>query len=165
MRAPRLLLAFLLGLPLLAVAVGPAAAKDPEPTVKGLAVLDWLQGAWRTAEGSSTWETTYTSPEGGEILSATKEISGGKVVTYDFERFFEKDGKVVLTPFPHGRKSLDFPLEKYDAAAKRAVFTNAANDFPSTFTYERPSEGQLKITLEGKHGSEPMKIVLAFKKR
>ena len=158
-----LLIAFLVVLSLVAVAGGNAAAKDAEP--KGIAVLGWLEGAWRTEGGESTWETTYTSAEGGEILSATKEIAHGKVVTYDWERFFEKDGKVVMTPFPRGKKSLEFPLEKYDAAAKRATFVNAANDFPSTFVYERPADGRLRITLEGKHGTEPMKIVLEFKKK
>src|SRR5688572_18266845 len=106
------LLVFALGLPVLALVAGRASAKDPEPA-KGIAALDWLEGAWRTEGGDSTWETTYTSAEGGEILSATKEIAQGKVVTYDFERFFEKDGKVVMTPFPGGKRSLEFPLEKY----------------------------------------------------
>jgi hypothetical protein len=163
MHASHLLFVLVLGLSIVAAVGGTAAAKDAE--LKGIAALDWLQGAWKTEGGDSTWETTYTSAEGGEILSATKEIAGGKVVTYDFERFFEKDGKVVLTPYPHGKKSLEFPLATYDAAAKRATFVNAANDFPSTFVYERPADGKLKITLEGKHGAEPMKIVLEFKKR
>jgi hypothetical protein len=163
MDATRLVLALFLALPLLVVAGGQALAKDPE--TKGIAALGWLQGAWRTAEGESVWETTYTGAEGGEILSATKEIANGKVVTYDFERFFEKDGKVILNPFPRGKRSHEFPLEKYDAAAKRATFVNAANDFPNTFIYERPADDKLKITLEGKHGTEPMKIVLEFRKR
>jgi hypothetical protein len=164
MDVSRLLALILIAAPLLVVASGTAAAKDPEPA-KGVAALGWLEGAWKTAAGESVWETTYTSAEGGVIVSATKEIAGGKVVSYDFERIFEKDGKVILNPFPGGKRSLEFPLESYDAAAKRAVFVNAANDFPSKFTYERPADGRLQITLEGKHGTEPLKIVLAFQKK
>jgi hypothetical protein len=163
MREPHLVLVVLLGLPFLALVAGTAVGKDPEP--KGVAALAWMEGAWRTGEGDSYWEAAYTGASGGEIVSATKEIAHGKVVTYDFERFHEKDGKVVFQPFPHGTKAKEFPMESYDAAAKRAVFVNAANDFPSRFTYEQPAAGRLRVTLEGKQGDEPMKIVLDFKKK
>jgi hypothetical protein len=142
-----------------------ASAKDAEAT-KGIAALAWLQGSWRSDGGHSTWEAAYTGPEGGEVVSASKEISGGKVVTYDFERFYEKDGKVIFSPYPHGKKSShEFPLESLDAAAKKAVFANPANDFPSRFTYHRAADDRLVVTLEGKQGDKPMKFSIEFKRR
>jgi len=143
-----------------------ASAKDPEPPAKGIAALSWLQGAWRTADGESVWEAVYSSPEGGEVVSASKEIAGGKVATFDYERFFEKDGKVIFSPHPGGKKSKhDFPAESLDAAAKKAVFVNTANDFPSKFTYHRVADDRLTVTLEGAPGGNPMKIAIEFRRR
>jgi hypothetical protein len=150
----------LLSIPALLVVVATASS------LEGVAALAWLQGSWRTADGDSVWEAVYSSPEGGEVVSASKEIAGGKVTTYDYERFFEKDGKVVFSPYPHGKKSKhEFPLESLDAGAKKAVFANPENDFPSKFTYHRVADDRLTVTLEGAPGGSPMKIAIEFKRR
>ncbi len=138
---------------------------EPPPAPPRIADLGFLEGAWTATLEASTWEACYTSATGGEVLSATKEIKGGKVVTFDYERFFEKDGKLIFTPFPGGRKSLEFPLAYLDAAAKKAVFENPANDFPMRFTYQRTAERTLRVTLEGDPARSPMTIVLDFKRK
>jgi hypothetical protein len=130
----------------------PAPAEDP-PTVKGdVASLAWLEGQWRSAGEGDAWEACYSGPEGGEIVSATKRIKGGKVTLFDFERFREEDGTVVLTPFPHGVKSVDFALVALDPVAKRAIFDNPGHDFPTRMRYEVGEDGHLRIAVMGKEG-------------
>jgi hypothetical protein len=131
----------------------------------GVADLGWLAGSWRGSDGQSTWETCYSSPEGGEVVSASKEIRGGKVVTYDYERFWDKKGTLVFSPFPRGRKSPhDFPAVEVDAKAQKAVFENAANDFPRKFTYHRAAPDRLVITLEGEQKGQPLQMKLELKR-
>jgi hypothetical protein len=142
-------------LAVLALAAGAMLSADPpaEEPRRGIAALGWLEGAWRSADEKGTvWEACYSSPEGGEIVSATKQIKGGKVTLYDFERFREVDGKVVLTPFPHGKASVDFtmadaPSRPGEPAPKRAIFVNLEHDFPQRMKYELTADGKLEITL------------------
>jgi hypothetical protein len=118
------------------------------PTVNDLA---WLAGHWRgTLANGATFETHYTGAEGGMIFSVSKEVKKGRVVTFELETFFEKDGQLIYHPYPYGKKSEHaFPLLTYDAAAKRAVFENKEHDYPQTFTFEQPAPDRLVITLSG----------------
>lgn len=129
----------------------------------GIASMDWLSGTWSGTDGESVWETCYSTPEGGMIVSASKQITNGKAVMFDYEVFVEKDGKVVLTPFPFGNKSKAFPAT--EVTAGKAVFENPKHDFPKKFTYQRTKDGELHITLEGEQGGESMEFTLKFKKR
>jgi hypothetical protein len=116
-----------------------------------VADLGWLAGHWRgTLANGATFETHYTGAEGGMIFSVSKEVKKGRVVTFELETFFEKDGQVIYHPYPYGKKSEHaFPLLTYDAAAKRAVFENKEHDYPQTFTFEQPAPDRLVITLSG----------------
>lgn len=137
---------------------------DPPAAAPRVTDLGYLEGAWSATHDGSTWEACYTSAAGGEVVSATKEIKAGKVVTFDFERFFEKDGKVIFQPFPGGRKALEFPLTRLDVAARKAVFENPANDFPMRFTYHRTGDTTLRVTLEGDPARSAMTMVLEFRR-
>jgi hypothetical protein len=105
-------------------------------------------------------EACYSGPEGGEIVSATKHVEGGRVVLFDFERFREEDGKVILTPFPRGKASVDFELVGHDPSVKQAVFVNPKHDFPSRLKYERTADDHLKITLAGEQGGRHVGFTL-----
>ena len=58
-------------------------------------------------------------------------------------------GTVTLTPWPFGKKSVSFPLKRYDAATRTAVFENLAHDFPQTFAYRLAAANRLQIRLTG----------------
>jgi hypothetical protein len=141
----------------------PPAAK-PELR-KGIAALGWLAGSWRGTDGRSVWETCYSTPEGGQIVSASKEMRGGRAVMFDFERFRTTSDAVVLTPYPFGKKSVDFTLTGHDPAVKKAVFVNEEHDFPKRFTYAIDAEGRLTIRLEGEQRGKPVKLELKLEKR
>ena len=116
-----------------------------------IADLTWLAGHWRgTLANGATFETHYTDAEGGMIVSVSKEVKKGRVVAFELETFFEKDGHLIYHPYPYGKKSEHaFPLISFDAPAKRAVFENKEHDYPQTFTFEQPAPDRLVITLSG----------------
>ena len=132
-----------------------------------LSDLGWLAGHWiGSSEGGVVYESHYSDPTGGLIVSAHKEIRKGRAVSADFEMFFEKDGRVIFHPSPNGNKSEhSFPLVSYDALARRAVFENREHDFPQVFIYEQPTLDVLRITLEGpgKDGN-PKRIVFEMRR-
>jgi len=160
---PRTLLALALLLPFgsLLPTSPPRAAAAAEAEIED---LGFLEGRWVGGDGHSEWETVYTSPHGGEVLSASKEVRGDRVVTHDFERFHVSAGKLTMTPFPGGRQSHDFPLVEL-TSGRKAVFENPENDFPSRFTYHRVDDGHLRIRLEGDTGGEPLVVELDLEKQ
>lgn len=116
--------------------------------------LGWMAGSWMGSQSEgATYESHYTDPSGGIIVGSSKETRNGRAVGYDFEVFYEKEGRIFYQPHPNGRKSPHvFPLVAYDGMARRAVFENRDNEFPHTFIYEQPSSDVLKITLLGAGG-------------
>ena len=123
----------------------------------GTSDLPWLEGVWRGRVGGRDFEARYTSPDGGLILSMSKYTANGKAVEFEFERFTEKEGTVVLTPYPDGKESpATFRLTDFDQKTRRAVFENPEHDFPTKISYQRVAEDSLTILVSGprKDGKE-----------
>ncbi len=128
-----------------------------------LAGMTWLEGHWRGAVDANVFEACYTSPEGGEIVSCSKEIANGRVVFYELERFLIDGDEVVLVPHPGGKASVRFLLS--DFGEKRATFSNEAHDFPKHLTYERKAEDRLVITLTGNENGKPQTEMYDLKRK
>jgi hypothetical protein len=127
--------------------------------------LPWLEGVWRGRVGSRDFEARYTGPEGGVVLSASKYIAQGKAAGFEFERFEEKDGHVVLTPYPEGKESpATFRLTDFDQKTRRAVFENPEHDFPTKISYQRVAEDSLTILVSGP-GKDGKKKVIRYELR
>ena len=149
-----------------------ALAPDEEPRTGArpsrdvtVADLAWLAGSWTGSDGQSEWESSYSSPAGGQIVAASKEMRGGETVMIDFEHFYERDGEVRMTPFPFGKKSVEFALSEYSGADQRAVFANPEHDFPKTFVYHRVDRETLKVTLDGEMNGAPLRVELVLTPR
>ncbi len=136
-----------------------------EPAPASVADLGFLAGSWKGGDGTSEWEACYSTPSGGLVVSATKELKGGRAVMFDFERFQMKGETLIVVPYPFGKASKEFPLKALDRDAKKATFENAKHDFPRSLTYHRAADDQLNITLVGDMGSGEMTITLEMKKR
>lgn len=124
------------------------------PSISDLA---WLEGTWRGRVGARDFEARYSGPEGGIILSASKYSTNGRPAGFEFERFQEKDGHVVLTPYPEGKESpATFRLTDFDQKNRRAVFENPQHDFPTKISYHRVADDKLTILVSGpgKDGKE-----------
>lgn len=131
--------------PILSLVVALGAEANELTAAEQLASLDWLAGTWRD-EG---FEAHYTSPEGGMILSTSKNYAGGRVVFFEFERIEIQDDSVVYIPYPAGKASVTFTLVDYDPKKKRVRFENKEHDFPKDLTFERIATDQLRIFLTG----------------
>ncbi|GJM24139.1 MAG: hypothetical protein DHS20C16_05540 [Phycisphaerae bacterium] len=112
--------------------------------------LSFLAGNWSGTFPGGRWESAYTTPDGGMILSASKEFRGDKIVMIEFEHFYTVEGEVVVVPFPFGKKSsVSFKLSEFDEAKNRVVFANPEHDFPNKLIYERTKPNELVIQVIG----------------
>ena len=156
---------------LLALFLGPvtvlAAAPGSAPANVRIEDLSWLAGSWsgevRGAAPGTRFETHYTTPQGGVILSSSKAFNPeGKLSWFEFERFEARDGVLQVTPYPNGKPSVPFTLTEYDPAAKKAVFSNPQHDDPNHITYQRLAEDRLRFTVTGdKEGESMLEITLS----
>lgn len=131
----------------------------------GIERLAFLAGTWRGTYPGGEWESAYTTPQGGVVLSSSKDMRGGKVVMIEFEHFREVEGNIVLTPYPFGKKSrVSFKMTEFDTNAKRAVFTNPEHDFPNKLVYERTAKDELTIQVIGTQRGKPIEQTMNLKR-
>lgn len=135
------------------------AASQPESGAKYspaqiIMQLKWLEGEW----SSDSFSAIYSSPEGGIIMSISKEFDKGELVFFEFETIIATDSLVALTPYPYGSKSVHFTLVEYDPDSTKAVFENKAHDFPTRISYELISPNNLLIIVSGIESDKPVEI-------
>lgn len=138
----------------------PEAPKQP-PASARIEDLGWLAGSWageiRGAGATTRFETHYTAPRGGVILSTSKAFKpDGTLSWFEFERFETKDGTLQVTPYPNGKADVSFALAEYDPTAKKAVFTNPGHDYPNRITYQRLAEDRLLFIVAGNREGAPV---------
>jgi hypothetical protein len=115
--------------------------------------LDWLEGKWSGDIQGKPFEAIYSSPEGGVILSQSKELNENSPCFFEFEKFEAFDDAVIMTPYPGGEKSVPFRLIDYKSTVKKAHFRNPEHDFPNDIIYEMPEPDRLLFTVSGKSKS------------
>ncbi len=139
---------------LLALLIVPAVHAEKvtdEVTGRDLVMsMSWITGDWSGPMWGGTFHAHYASPAAGRLLSESELVKEGRVVHYEFESFRAKGDKVLLTPFPGGKRAATFEMTAYDRAGKKATFENK-NDFPSRIVYHRVADGRLVITLSAPH--------------
>ena len=123
--------------------------------------LAWLEGVWRGRIGGREFEARYSGADGGQVLSASKYTKDGAAAGFEFERFQELDGTLVLTPFPEGKSSVTFKLAELDPQSRRVVFENLAHDFPTRLSYQRVADNKLTILVSGP-GEDGKEQVLTY---
>lgn len=121
--------------------------------------LSWLAGSWsgevNGAAPGTRFETHYTTPHGGVILSSSKAFGqSGKLSWFEFERFEIRDGALQVTPYPNGQASVSFTLVHYDQLVKMAVFANPQHDYPKRIIYQRMADDRLLLVVAGNEGED-----------
>ncbi|QDU68424.1 DUF6265 family protein [Engelhardtia mirabilis] len=144
-----------------------APTQEPEqPTAltgaEQLAAMTWLEGAWECEIWGGRFQSTYGTPEGGVLLSASKLLVKKRAQFFEFELFLVREGTVLLVPHPEGEAADPFELSEFDAKARKAVFENPANDFPTRITYHRESDERLVITLDDPHHGTERRDLFEF---
>lgn len=114
-----------------------------------IAQLHWLEGHWRGMVGNNVIEAIYTSPEGGQVLSVSKEFRTNRPAFVEFERFHMADSLVVMTPYPGGKESVSFTMTAIDPENQSATFSNPDHDFPNDIIYQAIGGDSLVIEVSG----------------
>jgi hypothetical protein len=149
----------------IAIADETLEAKGGSSAGATVADIAWLAGQWKGTIDGGTWESSYTTAEGGIMLSASKEFRGDRVVTIEFECFRVIEGKLTLIPYPFGKQSETvFPIKEIDKDARKVVFANPEHDFPRELTYHRSADDRLQIKLTGEQRGKAIEINLDLRK-
>jgi hypothetical protein len=128
-----------------------AQAAQPSASAAGSRVSDlaFMGGCWRgVTRSGTTIEEFYTAPTANQMLGVTRYVRDGRVVDFEFTRIDQTDSGAVLTPHPKAVRSVSFAPRVIES--DRAVWENAAHDFPQRILYWRTSEDTLVARIEGK---------------
>lgn len=114
-----------------------------------ISAMTWLQGHWKGTFGDNPYETMYSSPEAGAILSWSKEFVPARPAYIEFERWGYDDTSAYVLPYPGGEPKIKFRLVNFDSTVTKAHFQNLSNDWPTDLIYHRISPDSLHITVSG----------------
>ena len=114
--------------------------------------MTWLAGNWAGDMWGGRFSAYYTTPEGGKIISHSRLTHGEDESFYEFEVFEAHEDVVRLQPFPGGKKASSFVMKSHDPKAKKAVFENPENDYPTRIVYHRAADDSLVVTLSDPFG-------------
>lgn len=156
----RIVLVPLVLLPIVTARV-PSPPAPSAPSSQHISDLHFLEGIWQGKIGERDFEARYSSADGGQVLSASKYTKDGMAAGFEFERFEELDGTLVLTPFPEGKSSVTFKLAELEPKSRRASFENLAHDFPTRISYQRVADNKLTILVSGP-GEDGKEQVLTY---
>ena len=124
----------------------PAAASAPVPATSADA-LAWLAGAWVERRDGAVIDEQWMVPRGGVMLGMSRSNGPDGKVFYEFMRIAPSAAGLSYFALPLGREAAEFPLVAL--AGRRAVFENAAHDFPQRITYWLEEGGVLRARIEG----------------
>lgn len=137
----------------LLVSLGTAALADAPPAgaKASAAQLGWLAGCWAYEDAEAGSGEAWTPPAGGALLSVARRISGGKMVSYEFQRIVEDGaGGLTFIALPSGQAETPFALKSLNAS--EVVFENLANEFPQRVIYRLAQNGNISARIEGAQG-------------
>lgn len=139
----------LMGILILVLAT-PGDSRKEGADLDGLA---FMAGCWEGPAEGGTVEERYTPPAGDVILGTTRYLRDGRVTGYEFMLIEREGGRVLLIPYPGGRRSEDaFTLTVADG--RRAVFEAPEHDFPRRIAYAAAEGDSLVARIDGGEGSE-----------
>ena len=129
------------------VLVAAAAAAEPD--------FSWMSGYWLACEGrevSETWSDLRAEAYFGSSVS----IANGKLF-FEYARIAPSSSGAGVSFYaqPLGQPGAEFPLK--EVSDRRAVFENAAHDFPTRVIYAREGKvlvGRIEGVVDGEAVSD-----------
>ena len=105
--------------------------------------LDWLAGAWRTADGpassGSSAEELWMAEAEGLMLGLGRTVTGPGRRSFEYIRIErEKGGKIHFHGSPQGGPSVAFRL--VTCSPRWVTFENGDHDYPQQITYRREGD-------------------------
>ncbi len=126
----------------------------------GVDRVAWLQGCWEMTSGTRTIEEIWTAPRGGVMLEMGRTVRDGRLVEYEFVALREDGDRLAYEAHPSGQPAAVFTSR--EVSATRAVFENAAHDFPQRVGYERTGADTLAAWIEGTVNGQSRRVDFAY---
>jgi len=138
----------------LSLCVATVAQKAHGAPAAKMADLAWISGQWNAVDEAVVVDAYYAQPAAGTLMGQFRIIESDVVTFYEFERFAEEAGSLVLYPIPNGTIGVPFTLS--DIGSDRAVFANPEHPFPKTVTFFLDEGGLLHIRADGEVEGHPL---------
>lgn len=120
----------------------------PPKAQAGLEAVAFMAGSWVHVDGESRLEEHWTAPIGGMAIGMSRVVRDGKAVFFEALRIEQTKDGVDYVATPAGQKETRFTLDPAQCAKHRAVFVNAAHDFPKRISYWLDGDGGLRARID-----------------
>ena len=140
-----------------ATVAAPAPAAAPSPASSE--PLAFMAGHWCGKDEDQAIEESWMLPNKGEAIGMSRTISGGRMISFEFMRIADLEGKVQLLAQPRGDTAVSFA--RTDGGDGWIRFENKEHDYPQRIEYKRDGEG---LTAEiGGPGAEGKEEVISYR--
>ena len=120
-------------------APAPAASAQAPAQPTSDEKLAWLQGNWCGKDEEQQLEENWMLPQAGEAIGMSRTVQGGRMISYEFMRIAEIEGKVTLFAQPGGAPAT--PFARTDGGADWIRFENKQHDYPQRIEYRKAGAG------------------------
>jgi hypothetical protein len=120
------------------------ASQVPAPA--SIETLAWMAGSWSGNSGGVEMEEHWMAPKGGAMVGMHRDVVKGRMVSFEFFRIEQQNGRLVYLSSPKGIPPVPFTL--VESGPMRAVFANPAHDFPQRIIYWKDG-ADLRAKIEG----------------
>ena len=138
--------------PAAAATVAAAPATEPAPPASS-DPLAWMEGRWCGKDEDQLIEETWLPPRQGESIGMSRTIAGDRMISFEFMRIADIEGKVALMAQPNGEPPVSFA--RTDGGADWIRFENKQHDYPQRIEYRKAGAGlHAEIGGPGEPGKE-----------
>lgn len=125
----------------------------------------FLSGSWQCQRGDARVEEHWTLPAGGTLLGMGRTVTTGAHGTtkeFEYTRVEATKSGFDYVAQPGGQPPTRFHCTSL--VGRKAVFENAAHDFPTKITYERVDDATLVATVSGPAGATEKSVEFRYTK-
>ncbi|MEO8162074.1 MAG: DUF6265 family protein [Arenimonas sp.] len=118
------------------------ASPAPAPTAENPGeALAWLAGDWCGMDDTQEIQESWLPPRKGEAIGMSRTVAGGRMISFEFMRIADLEGKVTLIAQPSGDPAVNFL--RTDGGGDWIRFENKQHDYPQRIEYRKDGEGLL----------------------
>lgn len=114
--------------------------------------LSWLEGLWTGSKDGVEMEERWSSVKGGALLGMHRDVSAGRMVSFEFLRIARTAEGIFYFASPQSAPPTPFRLISLNG--EHAIFENRQHDFPQRIEYWLDANGALHARIEGPMGGK-----------
>ena len=121
--------------------------------------MSWMAGYWLDCSDGREASETWSDPRAGLSVGHAVAVENGRA-SFEVSHIGPTPGGFAYVAQPGGAPPTAFVIS--ESGPRRAVFANAANDFPTRVIYERDGDA-LKARIEGEIGGQARSMEWRFR--